>query len=309
MGKYINFTEEQKRRAGSVDLEEFLRCRGERLITSGREKRLARDHSITVRGSEWYDHAIGRGGGPVSFVQRFYDMRYPDAVLLLLGGETGATYPSAKEKPVEAPKRFALPPSNRDMRRVYAYLMKQRRISKDVISAFARAGILYEDAEHHNCVFVGTDEHGVARHAHKRSTNSFGKAFRVNVEGSDPRYSFHMGGPESSLYVFEAPIDLMSYMTIYPDRWLERNAVACCGTSLHPVLKMLELSPQISKINLCLDHDKAGQEACERMEGELHKLGYLTERCVSQAKDWNEDLKIMNAEQEVNHPCQVMFGL
>ena len=77
------------------------------------------------------------------------------------------------------------------MRRVYAYLMQQRRIDRAVITAFVRAGLLYEGAKYHNAVFVGFDEHGVARHAHKRSTNSGGKVFRLNVEGSDPRYSFH----------------------------------------------------------------------------------------------------------------------
>lgn len=308
MGKYVHFTEEQKRRAGSVDLEEFLRCRGERLIASGREKRLERDHSITVCGSEWYDHAVGRGGGPISFVQQFYDLRYPDAVTLLLGGETGAVYPQAKAKAAAPSKPFALPPPNHDMRRVYAYLMKQRCIRKDVITFFARAGTLYEDAGHHNCVFVGKDEHGSARHAHIKSTNSFGQSFRINVEGSDPRYSFHMNGTDKSLYVFEAPIDLMSYMSLCPEEWVECNAVACCGTSLLPVLKMLELSPHIGMVYLCLDNDKAGQKASERMENELRKLGYLTARCVSHAKDWNEDLKAMSTEQEVVHPCQVMCG-
>lgn len=86
MSSYIHFTEEQKQRAAAVDLEEFLRCRGEKLLSSGREKRLASDHSVTVRGNEWYDHAEERGGHAVSFVQRFYGLSYPDAVTLLLGG-------------------------------------------------------------------------------------------------------------------------------------------------------------------------------------------------------------------------------
>lgn len=60
MSSYIHFTEEQKQRAAAVNLEEFLRCRGEKLLSSGREKRLASDHSVTVRGNEWYDHtALG----------------------------------------------------------------------------------------------------------------------------------------------------------------------------------------------------------------------------------------------------------
>lgn len=93
MSSYIHFTEEQKQRAAAVDLEEFLRCRGEKLITSGREKRLASDHSVTVRGNEWYDHAEERGGHAVSFVQKFYGLSYPDAVTMLLGGEMGTVYP------------------------------------------------------------------------------------------------------------------------------------------------------------------------------------------------------------------------
>ena len=39
--------------------------------------------------------------------------------------------------------------------------MKQRRVSREVVTHFARSGLLYEDAQYHNCVFVGTDEQGV----------------------------------------------------------------------------------------------------------------------------------------------------
>lgn len=223
MSSYIHFTEEQKQRAAAVDLEEFLRCRGEKLITSGREKRLASDHSVTVRGNEWYDHAEERGGHAVSFVQKFYGLSYPDAVTMLLGGEMGTVYPPAGERVEEPPKPFVLPPANKDMRRVYAYLVKHRGIDRSVIAHFAREKLLYEDADYHNAVFVGTDEEGVPRHAHKRSANSYGKAFRLNVEGSDPRHSFHHIGKDGSLYVFEAPIDMLSYITLHPENWQEHS--------------------------------------------------------------------------------------
>ena len=93
---------------------------------------------------------------------------------LLLGKELGKAYPAAQPKLEEQPRPFALPTPHTDMRRVYAYLMKQRHISREVVTHFARAGLLYEDAKYHNCVFVGTDEQGAPRHAHKRSTNSQG---------------------------------------------------------------------------------------------------------------------------------------
>ena len=52
ISKFIEFTPEQKERAATVDLEEFLLRQGEKLIKSGQEKRLASDHSVTVRGCE-----------------------------------------------------------------------------------------------------------------------------------------------------------------------------------------------------------------------------------------------------------------
>ena len=75
---YIHFTEEQKYRASCVDLVEFLRRQGEKLIRSGPEYRMASDHSVTVRGSEWYDHASKEGGGPISFVQNYFGLNYPE---------------------------------------------------------------------------------------------------------------------------------------------------------------------------------------------------------------------------------------
>ena len=298
MGQYIHFTEEQKLRAGSVDLEEFLRLRGEKLLASGREKRLSSDHSITVRGSEWFDHAAGKGGGPVSFVQTYYGLSYPEAMTLLLGGEARQVYPSVRERKEEPPKKFSLPERNENMRRVYAYLMKHRHIDKDVITYFARAGTLYEDAEYHNCVFVGRDENSVARHAHKRSTNSYGEAFRINVEGGDQRYSFHHIGGDGYLYVFEAPIDLLSFITLYPRDWQAHNYVACCGTSTIPILKMLERMPVQDTVFLCLDNDHAGQRACERMAGELQERSVASTRISPQLKDWNDDLAARYQKQE-----------
>ena len=188
---YIHFTDEQKQKAASVDLEAFLRSRGERLISSGRDKRLASDHSVTICGNEWYDHAEEKGGTAVSFVQRHYGIGYAEAVTTLLGDELGVAYPQRSEK-LAKPKPFALPPANKNMHRVFAYLCKTRGIDRDVISAFAKEHLIYEDAEYHNAVFVGVDSDGTARHAHKRSTNSEGKSFRQNVEGSDPKHQFQL---------------------------------------------------------------------------------------------------------------------
>ena len=309
---YIHFTEEQKLRASEVDLVEFLRCQGEKLIRSGPEYRLASDRSVTVRGNGWYDHAVKEGGGPISFVQQFYDLSYPEAITRLLGGEQGTVYASAPKQEEKPRKEFALPSAGREMRRMYAYLLKHRFLDRNVVNAFVRAGLLYEscerfkDREYHNAVFVGKDKNGVPRHAHKRSLNSLGKTFRINVEGSDPRCSFHYTGTSNRLYVFEAPIDLMSFLSRYPRGWQEHSFVALCGTAEHAMLWMLERNPCLRAVCLCLDHDEAGIEASGRLAELLHEHGYDDVGMLqSEHKDWNEDLKArrgLPAQEAEEHP-------
>lgn len=329
---YVYFTDEQKLRANAVDLVDFLQRRGEKLIASGHDKRLASNKSITIRGNEWYDHSDERGGHSVDFLQEFYDLSYPDAVTALLG-EHGMSYsPAPPKRAQELRKPFALPPVNSDMRRVYAYLIKQRFINRDVLTHFAKVKTIYEDAEHHNAVFVGTDENGIPRHAHKKSTNTYGcclsasasisptantqvplkappelssltrpSSFRINVEGSNPAYSFHhtgqslSGGASDRLYVFEAPIDMLSFISLYPQNWQEHSYVCLCGVAEHAMLKMLEVNPQLQQVVLCLDHDAAGIEGNQRLTDTLREHGYDKVGILqSKYKDWNEDLKAKN---------------
>lgn len=302
--KYIPFTDAQKEQAANADLEDFLRRHGETLIVSGRDKRLASDHSVTVRGCEWYDHALERGGRAVSFVQMHYGVGYAEAVSMLLA-DSGAV-PMPRQRPPDAPKPFELPKANKDMRRVFAYLVKHRHIDREVVAYFARKHLIYEDAEYHNAVFVGLDADGVPRHAHKRSTNSEGKAFRINAEGSDFHHSFHHTGTDGSLYVFEAPIDLLSFISLYPEDWQEHSYVACCGTSSQPVLERIERDG-INMVYLCTDNDSAGHQAAQRMAELLRVRGIDTERLLPEGKDWNDDLCEQCEEAEVQAPCQA-FG-
>ena len=284
---YIEFTDSQKQRAAAMDLEAFLLSRGERLLHEGRDKRLASDHSVTVRGNEWYDHAAETGGGPVSFLKEFYGMDYQQAVLALLG-QDGGPLPQIRAPNEKVKKPFELPQANGDNRRMFAYLVKHRRLDRDVVATFMRQGLLYEDQKYHNVVFVGKDADGTAHHAHKRSTNSQGKSFRMTVEGSDFRYAFNWPGQGRDLLVFEAPIDMLSFISMHPENWERHSYVALCGTSSQPMLGMLERNPQIQAVHLALDNDQAGQQASRRLAGIVRERGLEVDALVPIYKDWSD---------------------
>lgn len=306
MAKYIHFTEEEKEQANQVDLEYFLLQQGEKLIPSGREKRLAANHSITLRGNEWYDHATEKGGYAIDFVKNFYGVPFPDAMTMLLGGSCGTVYRKASEKVVEPKKPFELPPENKDMRRTFAYLLKHRCIDNDVLSQFAKEKLIYEslekskDGKHefHNAIFVGFDENGVPKHAHKRGIYSEGKSYKGNIDSSNPCYSFNRKGTSDRLYVFEASIDMLSFISLYKHTdWQVHNYVALCGLSEQAMMKQLDNNENLTTVVLCLDNDTAGQKAADKFEKLLAERNVTFTRLVPTLKDFNEDLQEMKKEQ------------
>ncbi|QNO17615.1 MULTISPECIES: DUF3991 and toprim domain-containing protein [Eubacteriales] len=313
---YIPFTEEEKQRANSVDLVDFLQRQGEQLIRSGHEWRWKRHDSVTIRGSEWFRHSRKEGGHAIDFVQRFYDMDFPEAVTFLLGGEGGLEW-NQTEKSAPPPKKdFALPEANPDMRRVFAYLLKQRFIDPSVLSYFAREHLIYEDKEYHNAVFVGVDENSIPRHAHKRGTYTKGEPYKGNVEGSDPKYSFHYIGEDDTLYVFEAPIDMLSFISLHLKDWQKHSYVTLDGVSEHAMLQQLKSHPNLKNIVLCLDHDEAGIEATGRLKDILAEHDYYDPAYMdipvlqSRYKDWNEDIKAKHGITPIpagEHPKLVLL--
>ncbi len=298
MSKFIPFTEEQKQRANHVDLADFLMKQGIELERSGQDMRLKCNRSVTIRGNQWYDHSQERGGYAVDFVRNFYNMSYPDAVITLLGGDQGQFYQPTQQKPVER-RPFILPNNNCDMRRTFAYLIKGRKLDQKMVSHFAREKILYESCEPspnggkniHNCVFVGVDQQGNPRHAHKHGLNSFGESFKRNVTGSETAYSFHHVGKSELLYVFEAPIDMLSFISLYPEQWQDHNYLSLCGVGGSALEWVTAQYSHIKEVGFCLDNDKAGLEASQRLTSLMTKKGYACDTLLPRNKDWNVDLQ------------------
>ena len=288
---YIHFTEEQKQAARETDLAAFLQRRGEGLKRSGSEYEW-RDgaQKVTIRGNVWFHQYERVGGDAIDFVRRFYSLDYPGAVELLLDGRSGfektTKHTAIQQKPT---KKFLLPKRNNTMHRIYAYLLQQRGIDREVLNAFVRERMIYESAEHHNAVFVGHDQNGAPRHAHKRGTNSQ-SSYKGNQDGSRPEFSFHWCGQSNRLYFFEAPIDLLSFISLNKTNWQDHSYAAACGVSDPVLWQMMKDNPNLNQVCLCLDNDEAGQAANQRIAAKLDAHGISNKVLIPTHKDWNEDI-------------------
>ena len=92
------------------------------------------------------------------------------------------------------------------------------------------------------------------------------------------------------MLVFEAPIDLMSYLTLR--RQVTSNAIALCGLYEGALDTYLLDNPHIRRIALCLDADGPGQAAAERLQAKYEGMGYTVKiQKPARGKDWNEYLQ------------------
>lgn len=284
-----HYTQDQIETANQVDLVEFLRSHGEKLKRCGAQH-LWEKHQVWIRGNRWYTHYDSVGGYAIGFVMKYFSFGFQDAVAELLG--TGFAQCAVPTINVQRPKELIIPEANRSMNCVYAYLMQERFIDREVISFFAHNKSLYEDAKYHNCIFVGTDEAGTPRHIHRRGTMG---AFKQTETGSKAEYSFHHDGTSEWLFVFEAPIDMLAFITLHQNNWQQHSYVALCSVSERAILHRLQVNSHIRKIVLCLDHDNAGRAACVRIKEILNAHGYGDVRTLhSKNKDWGEDTKALH---------------
>lgn len=293
---YIHFTKEQREQARRTDLANFLIRQGEKVRKSGSEYEwLDGSQKVTIRGHLWYHQYEQKGGDAVDFVRRFYNKDYAEAVEMLLNNCDGQIVNLQTTEREQKP--FILPPRNDRMSRVFSYLLLTRGIDKDVLFEFVKNKMIYESAYYHNAVFVGYDSSGKPRHAHKRGTVT-SNPYKGNVAGSQPEYSFHFNGTSDKMFLFEAPIDMLSYISMHKENWQEHSYAASCSVSDRVLFQCLKDNPNIKNVYLCFDNDEAGQVANKRIADKLNSINIKSEILIPIHKDWNEDLTLSEKGDE-----------
>ena len=214
--------------------------------------------------------------------------------LLVKNGRTDYYHP----KPT---KPFELPIKDKNNDLVIHYLCEVRKIDKGIVEDFISKGLIYQSANFKNTVFVGYDKDKPA-YAFKRSIF---KNFKLDHAGSNKAFSFNYTNTNSNeLHVFEAAIDLLSYMTLLKmDEmdYTEFNYLSLAGASdkiagkseadIPIALKAyLERNPNIKIIIFHLDNDKVGIGATSKIISVLNSKYQCIDEHPTSYKDVNDEL-------------------
>lgn len=314
---------EQVEQARSVDLLTYLQTHEPHSIrkSGANEYCLAEHDSLKISNGRWNWFSRGFGGyNALDFLVKVRGIDFPDAVKHLTGGTLAYSPPKPPPKAVrdKPPKPFTLPAANVNNDKAVAYL-RGRGIDGGIIRRCVEGGLLYEAAKSHNYVFVGYDG-DKSKFACERGISD---DYKKDVFGSDKRFSFVLPPkkPNShNLAVTEAPIDALSHASIHRmngDKW-DGYRLSLGGVSSLALMGFLEQHPEITSVQLCLDNDKAGQNATNRIIGELLSDERFSRLKISVVpppigKDYNNTLKAilqLNKEQSrTSRPEKAAFAI
>lgn len=320
----IRFTDEELMIAKSIDLVDIAKHSGYTPVPkSQRYHTLKEDNYVMIKDRRlWYQNSNNTHGDQIGFLREFCGMDFQTAVQSLL---EYAGYQKDKEKFIneELEKRFRenkkeiianrkepkprgefiLPAENDDFRRLYAYLIKERCLSKKIVDWFVKEGLIYEEKKHHNIVFIGIDDKdGSAKFASMRGTSDYlGYTFKGDVENNDKTYCFHVLNKNSAdVKVFEAAIDLMSYMDLKND--FKSNKIALGMLDDQPLERFLQENPHVKTITVMVDNDVHGRKAAVKIRKKYKDDGYKVKvRFPQKEKDWNDYKKYLVSKNQGNH--------
>lgn len=268
---------------------ELLEKMNEPLKKVGKSKRWARHPSISFLNNYWYRHSTKEKGFPVDFLMTFFNHTEQEAI------QTINQHFNLKDEHLNYPsKELYRPPNNHNNQAVEVYLKHIRFIDQESINYLISHDLLYQEKRYRNCVFVGYNYQLQVKHLHRHSTHLSDNDYKGNAPGSDSRYSFNLVGTSTTLYIFESPIDLLSYITLYNENWKQNSYLALCGLSSASLHQFLTNHPYIQNVVLCLDNDAPGQDATSSILTEMMSNPSVhVEVHTSRYKDFNEDLKAL----------------
>lgn len=260
--------------------------------------------AITIKGSKWFDHKEGRGGGgAIDLAMHCTTWDFKQTIAWLghgVGITRAARAVAAKavessrkdveqamaEKPVYAPPEAVL--EDVPKRRVRNYLAQERKLSPALVDRVMTEGKVYPD-KRGNAIFVAVDAQGVPQGAEIRGTGKTPFHGLANGSSREACFTVSTGPNPKKLVITESAIDALSYAELHQAEPLLVASTAGARPNLPEALAELG---QFDEVVVAYDADKTGRSMGDKLMEVLRTIARKVTRSEpSKGKDWNEMLK------------------
>lgn len=281
-----------------ISITEYARQMGFTPVKIGSYYTLKEHDSVRIdpRKNIFFRNSTGDRGTVIDFVMAFKGVSCGEAIKLLSDEiELPKVYKEQNSVP-QKKKELTLPAKARNMKNVFAYLVKTRCINQKIVQEMVDRDMLYQD-ERNNCVFVSRNENGKSVFATVRGTNT-DKKWVGDVSGCDYSHSFFIDNCSRNLIVTESVIDAMSMMDIKEQKGenhQEYNYLSVSGLGKSREALGYHLGKTLYDIVfLAFDNDDKGREIAKEMKKHIESINQdisVSMLIPEAAKDWNEELQ------------------
>lgn len=268
---------EKKEKAKETNLIAFLQSEYPDMIEYNTSKQEWRVPNTNIKISEtaYYDFDTGTGGDNIRFMTDIMQKSFFQAIDELAASDVDAVDLNDIKK-----KEYKKPVDANDDAKVIQYLLK-RKIDKSIIEKYIYEGLIYCD-EQFNVVFYNyCQEFCILMSTY----NDDWKGIR-----SESVYGYWevTNGNCKDVYIFESPVDALSYMTIYnrPGVYIAMGGLKK-GTMEH-----IKQDYEGYRLYMCVDWDDAGNQFSKNYEEVDRITGTI-------GKDWNDELCENREEKRV----------
>lgn len=264
--------------------------------------------------NSWFQFSEKHGDtNPVNCLTNILGMDFTSAVSALSAETFNKNFPTVlqNEKIIKPPTKCELPINEHEKKRIFAYLVKERKISAALVQELVNKKILYQGSVKYidkdgnekygkgNAVFIQKDLNGNIVGAEIHGTNTHKRFKSMAGNGDENIFQYPIGAPKK-VYAFESAIDLLSFRVIANPEKIKDSLLVSMGGLKPAALKKLEESGL--KIYSCVDNDERG-----KMFNKVNSFQSAGRKLQEEGvKDWNELLqkRIRELSKNIEAPTE-----
>ncbi|RAS76718.1 DUF3991 and TOPRIM domain-containing protein [Priestia endophytica] len=295
-------------KAKEADLLSYLESKGETFKKEGKYYRHTEHDSLIIRDNMYaWNSRNEKGYGAINFAQMYYNLSFVEAVQDINDRNPKTftrshSYEQESTKPFQYPQHLEV--KNQD--KLKHYLIQERKIDPRLVQWLLQKDLIAQD-KRNNIVFkwkeqggkgdiIGADRQGTIKMDHGR-----GSFKQVLPDAKrDAGFTVDVGKP-TKLYMFESPVDLLSYWSLQKEKLQGARLVSMNGLKSRTVLQSFidarKEGLDIKKVVLSVDSDEAGKKFIQKMHL-LLKEDMIQSNLPSKGKDWNDELKKTGQKRE-----------